>query len=278
MADAVGKPLLRKLFPKRPDWSHKGDFGKLLVIAGSRSYTGAPVLTSLAALRTGADLVVVACPERAASAASLHPDLIVSPLKGDRFSGNHVKEVYNLSLDADAVVMGGGLGDHKDTWKAIINIMKKLQIPCVVDADAIRAATMDKTCLKPNFVLTPHSNEFLALTGEDPRKSPEDRMKIARMYAGRLGVTLLLKGHTDIITDGNRLSTNRTGNPFMTKGGTGETLSGICGSLLAMKANPFEAACAAAYINGAAGDLAAKRSGQGLLASDILAEIPNVIR
>ena len=278
MAELVGRPLLRKLFPKRPDWSHKGDFGKLLIIAGSRNCTGAPVLTSLAALRTGADLVIAACPENASAATSTFPDIITFPLKGDRLSEKHVSKLLTLSLDADAVVIGGGLGQEKHTQKAVVNFLKKLERPCVIDADAIRALSGNMDILKKGFVLTPHANEFLSLTGEDPRKEIEDRKRIAMMYAGRLGTNLLLKGHVDIITDGSRVCTNKTGNPFMTKGGTGETLSGICGALLAMKADPFDAACAAAYINGAAGDRAARKFGQGMLASDLVQEIPNIIK
>jgi hydroxyethylthiazole kinase-like uncharacterized protein yjeF len=276
-AELSGNALIRKLYPERPGWCRKGDYGRLLVVAGSRNFSGPTVLCSLAALRSGVDLVVLATPESSAHAPSHYPDIMTHPLGGERLSTSHIKELLSLAAGCDAVLMGGGLGRDGGTKKAILSFLRSVHVPCAIDADAIRAVS-GEGMLRKSFVVTPHTNEFLGLTGENPEKSVEERKRLAMLYAGKLQTNILLKGHVDVVTDGSRVFLNSTGSPYMTKGGTGETLAGICGALLAMKHDPFEAACAAAHINGLAGSLAAKKYGPGLLASDLLAEIPNAIR
>jgi NAD(P)H-hydrate epimerase len=127
-------------------------------------------------------------------------------------------------------------------------------------------------------VITPHSIEFSVLSGIKPPEDLKKRIKLVKKTASQLNCIIALKGYVDLISDGKKVSVNKTGNPYMTVGGTGDTLAGICGSLLARKVDPFEAACAACYINGKAGDLAAKRLGEGFLASDLIDEIPKVIK
>ena len=275
----VTAAFVRKLFRKRPEWSHKGDFGRLLVIGGSRTYTGSPALVSLAALRTGADWVDVFSPQRAADvAASFSPDLITYPQKGDFLNPWHLKEALELEGKCDAIVMGNGLGRRMETEAFIIKFLEKTSKPCVIDADAIHTMARKKQSVKNNFILTPHAHEFFILTGTRPTANANERAKIVRKAAKEFNCTILLKGHIDVISDGSWTEQNRTGNPFMTKAGTGDMLAGICGAMLAMGAKPFEAACAAAYINGLAGDIVAKKSGQSLLASDLLAEIQSAFK
>jgi len=270
--------MLGKIYKKRGKEVHKYDFGSLLVIGGSRVYSGSPAFNALAALRSGVDLVEVCSPERAANIiASFSPDLITHPLKGDYFSEKHLKYIFEVAKNKTACVIGGGLGRKKETFKAVREFLKKTNLPCVIDADAIYAIAEKKSCLKENFVLTPHSYEFYILSGEKVAKNMEERKKQVKRIARNCGCIILLKGHIDIISDGKEIYLNKTGSPYMTKGGTGDTLAGICGALLARNAKPIEAAYFGAYINGKAGELAAKKYKESLLASDLIEEIPKVI-
>lgn len=274
----IGKWILSKVFSRRPKNSKKGDFGKLLVVGGSKIYHGSPTFNALAAYRSGVDLVTIIAPERAANIiASFSPDLITYPLKGDYIKNDHVNTILHFANKSDAIVIGGGMGRERETLDAIIEILSKISIPCVVDADAIYAVSENKEIIKNNFILTPHRIEFKAISGillDNIKKGKE----IVRDVARRLKSTILLKGEIDIISDGIRVAINTTGNSYMTKGGTGDTLAGICGSLLAQGKDTFTAACCAAYINGKAGDIVAKCKIEGLLASDIIEAIPEVLR
>jgi len=276
--EIVKQSILKQIYKPRPEWSHKGDFGHLLVIGGSKKYSGSPAFNALAAYRSGVDLVTVAAPKRAADIiASFSPDLITHPLDGDYFDEGHLKEILELAKGAKAATIGGGLERNKSTMSAVRKFMKKVNIPCVIDADAIHALNK-KVVIKRNFVITPHSNEFFLLTGIRPEPNVERRIDIVKNVATRVGCVMVLKGHVDVISDGMRTAINNTGNPYMTVGGTGDTLTGICGALLARGVDPFEAACAACFINGMAGGLAAKKYGEGLMASDLINEIPNVLK
>ena len=275
----VSKGIIKKIFRKRDRWSHKGNFGKLLIIGGSKKYSGSPALAALAAYRVGVDLVTVASPERAANIiASFTPDLITYPLKGDYLNENHLRDIFLLVENSHALVMGGGLERSEETLKTILKILKGISIPCVIDADAIYAVAKEKKVLRKEFVVTPHSHEFFILTGRKPTNDVKKRAELVKNVAQELNCVVLLKGNVDVISDGDEVFINETGNPYMTVGGTGDTLAGILGALLARKVDPLSAACAAAYINGRAGDLAARKFGEGLMASDLLQEIPEVIR
>ena len=276
----VDSSILQEVYKKRPEWSHKGDFGKLLVIGGSKTYTGAPALiayAAIASLRAGADLVLVAAPERAADiVAKFSPNLITEPFEGECFGTKHLKKITELVKKFDAVSIGSGLGTAKETAEFVKKFLRKVKKPCVVDADAIKA--MGKGKLGPNFVLTPHAYEFYHMSGEKPKFDLLTRAKLVKKYAKRMNSTILLKGAVDIISDGKQTAMNKTGNPFMTTGGTGDVLAGVCGGLLARRVPPFKAACAAAYITGKAGDYAAEEKGEGLLATDVIEKIPEVIK
>jgi NAD(P)H-hydrate epimerase len=277
---SVTKQILKKIYVKRPDWSHKGNFGHVLVIGGSRKYSGSPAFAALAAFRSGSDLVTIAAPERAADIiATFTPDMITEPLKGNYLHPRHLYPILELAKNADAIVIGGGIERRQETLTFVHNLLKNVKVPCVIDADAIHAVSHNPAILSGRpFVLTPHQREFQALTKQEIGLDVSQRSEMVKFFAQRFRTTLLLKGHVDIISDGERISHNLTGNPNMTKGGTGDTLAGICGAILGMKFDPFTAACAAAYINGAAGDLAARERGPGLMASDILDKIPLIIR
>ena len=277
----VTKAMVKKIFPKRKPWSHKGNFGKLLIVGGSLRYSGSPAFVALAAIKTGADLTLVAAPHRAADIiARFQPDLITEPLRGEYLAPYDAGHIVRLAEWADALVIGGGLDRKPKTYNAIRTILRKInksKKPCILDAEAIRAVSKQKSILKSNLILTPHDNEFYALTGKRSSTKIKQRTELVRSSAKRLGCMILLKGHVDIVSDGTKVALNRTGNPYMSKGGTGDTLAGICGALLARGLEPFRAACAAAWINGAAGDIALRKKGGGFFVSEMLEFIPKVI-
>ena len=291
----IKKDILKKFYPKRKQNVHKYDFGHLLVIGGSKLYSGSPALAALAALKSGTDLVTVAAPERAANIiAGFTPDLITYPLEGKYFEKKHLPELLKLAKNKTAFVIGGGTERQAETLKLIRKFIKETDLAGVVDADGIHALSyrrhsrMSLSCKrhwsmsptkKRNLIITPHLQEFYVLTGiKITDKSLADKIKIVKKEAARFKNVILLKGNQDIISDGKKVAINKTGNPFMTKGGTGDTLAGICGALLAQGQDSFTAACAASYINGKAGDIAAKKFKQSLLATDVIENIYKVFQ
>lgn len=276
----ITKAILKKVYKKRKAWSHKFDYGNLLIIGGSKLYSGSPALAALAALRTGVDLVTIVAPERAANiAASFSPDLITYPLRGDFLDKRHLRDLIKFTKNKTAIAIGGGLWRRRPVLEAVAEYLKAIDLPCAIDADALHAVATRREVVKDKpFILTPHGYEFFALSGVRPSEKLKERIDIVKKTAAGLKTTILLKGHVDVISDGKRVAINKTGNPYLTVGGTGDTLVGICGSLLAQGVDCFTAACAAAYINGKAGDIAAKKFKQSIIASDLIDYIPKVIK
>lgn len=274
---------LSKIYPPRPDWVHKGNFGNVLVVAGSKLYSGSAALAAQAALRSGADLVTVAACERSANiAAGSLVDLITYPLKGNYLTGRHVNEILDLAhvRKVNAAVVGCGLGRHPSTIEAINKLIQKLTVPMVIDADGLLAISHKPEIVhRKHTVLTPHAGELAILLDLGQVEGDfESRLKFTKLAATKYQSVVLLKGHVDIVTDGSSTITNNAGTPLMTKGGFGDSLSGILGALLARGLGLLESAHAAAYINGKAGEMAAVERGEGLVASDIFEFIPKVIR
>jgi ADP-dependent NAD(P)H-hydrate dehydratase / NAD(P)H-hydrate epimerase len=265
----------------RPSESHKGDFGRLLVIGGSETYSGAPALVALAALRTGVDLAYVATPENTAYAlSSMSPDLITVKLEGKHLNLANMRDLEAYIKQANAVALGPGLGLHAETKKAvkaIIGTVEKAGKPLLLDADGLKAFADFKKKLRIPLVLTPHSGEYTILTGRKLPTDTEGKVTEAKKTAAQLGAVILLKGAVDIVSDGTRTKLNFTGNPGMTVGGTGDVLSGVVGALLAQRVEPFEAAVAGAFVNGAAGDFVVKEKGFHMVASDLISWIPHVL-
>jgi len=272
--------VLLVIKPRAPE-VHKGDFGRLLVVGGSEVFSGAPALVALAALRTGVDLVYVAAPQRTAYAiSSMSPNVITLKLEGDHLNPRNVSVIKPYLETTTAVVMGPGLGLHKETKdavKEIVGAIEKAKIPLLLDADGLKAFAEFERKMRSPLVLTPHAGEYRILTGKEPPKDLEKRAAKVQDSAKKLGAVILLKGNVDVISDGKRMKLNFTGNPGMTVGGTGDTLSGIVGAFLAQGANPFEAAVAGAFINGAAGDFVREEKGFHMVPTDILEWIPRVI-
>lgn len=269
---------LKKYYPKRDPWSHKGQFGYVLIVAGSKRYSGSPIFNGIAALRSGADLITIVGPKRAMDiAASFLPDIITYPLD-DELKLKHVPKILDLAKSFHSLIIGCGLSRNKETYQAIRKIIKNINLPMVIDAEAIRAVAQGKNIIKgKKALLTPHTEEFRILTGERVKPEVEERKEKVKRWANNLKTVILLKGHIDVISDGKKVLLNKTGSSFMTKGGFGDTLTGICGALLARGISPLEAAQVASYINGRAGELASKKYGEGVLASDIFEFIPEVI-
>ncbi len=261
--------------------SHKGDFGKVLVVGGSETYSGAPSLVALAALRTGVDLAYIAAPEKTAYAiSSTTPDLITIKLEGTHLNSGNVPQIKQYLKRVTAVVVGPGLGLHEETKKAVGEVVAATEetgIPLLLDADGLKAFAEFKRPLRVPLVLTPHTGEYAILTGKELPSSLEEKVERVKKTAAKLNAVVLLKGNTDTISDGRRVKLNFTGNPGMTVGGTGDLLSGIVGAFMAQQADAFEAAVAGAFINGAAGDFVKVEKGYHMVATDLLDWIPRVI-
>lgn len=274
----VGPGDLQMLQKRKPE-AHKGNAGRILVIGGG-PYSGAPALAALAALKTGADLVTAAVPESVARiVASYSPDLIVRKLSSNILCSEDLAILPDLINSHDVVVMGMGLGRATETLEAVRKILPFCR-KVVLDADALSALsgtffeTLAGNC---EIIVTPHAGEFARLRDMETPKDSEAREKAVREFSEEKGVVTLLKGKTDIISDGKQTLLNRTGNPGMTVGGTGDVLAGITGALFSR--NPaFLAASCAAFVNGAAGDLAFEKAGNALLATDVLEMIPEIIK
>jgi NAD(P)H-hydrate epimerase len=276
----VDKKILKQVYKKRKPWSRKYDFGSLLVIGGSKLYSGSPAFNALAALRAGVDLVTIVAPEKTAyTIRSFKPELIAFPIACEFFSKENLEEILEFTKNKTAVVIGGGMSRRQEVLDFILEFLKKVDLPFVIDADAIHALAVDKGAIKgKKVIITPHSYEFFVLSGKKVEDDVKKRIEDVKLVANDVQATILLKGHVDVISDGMKVAINKTGSPFMTKGGLGDTLAGICGAYLARGIDPFISACAAAYVNGKAGELAARKYSEGLLPTDLIEEIPSVIK
>jgi len=267
------------LYPVPRADSHKGENGRLLVVGGG-PFTGAPALAAWAAYRIGADVVHIATPTTAYPIiASFSTSFIVHPLGGSRLVRADVVTVLDLASGMDAVVIGPGLGDSDATLEAVREIARGLTVPIVIDADAFPAFSGRLDALAGRSgVMTPHAREFAVVSGEKPPTDLEGRAGVAEAFARRTGLTILLKGAVDVVTDGERLKFCKGGNPGMTVGGTGDVLAGLVGGLLAKRAAPFDAARIAAFTNKHAGDLAFEDLSYGMTAQDVADRVPRVLK
>jgi len=262
---------------KRDPGSHKGNNGKVLVVGGSSNYSGAPALAALSSFKTGVDLVFVACPASVSSTIrSYSPDLIVRSLSDEFIVEEDVDTILELSENVDSVVIGCGIGTHDGTSSALNHLVSKIKKPTVIDADALRMLKKDtfKKIAKNNVVLTPHAAEFKAIFGLNVPEALKKKVKVISEASKKSGCVILQKGMLDIISNGEKTRINKTGNPGMTVGGTGDCLAGVVTGLIAQGLNNFEASCLAAFINGRAGDLAMKKYGYSFTATDLLNLIP----
>ena len=269
------------MLPKRSPEGHKGDFGELLLLCGSRGYTGAATLSAMGALRSGAGLVYMGV------ASSVYPivatkvtEPIVFPLPDtDGMLSEQAIAVIDTYLGKmDAVLIGPGLGQSAGTLAVTEHILKCFSGPVVLDADGINLIATHKDVLRGRTgptILTPHAGEFARLTDI----SQENRRKAAISLAKELGAIVVLKGHKTVITDGETTYVNPTGNPGMAVGGSGDVLAGIIVSLLGQRLQPLEAAACGVWLHGAAGDICAEEIGEyGMIPSDMLCVLPRLMK
>jgi len=293
MTDGVERIESVAPLPPRPPDAHKGDFGRVLVVGGSRGMVGAPALAANAALRGGAGLVTFAAPEAVQlTVAALCPCATSVPLAGDahgNLAPEAVRQLRQGAEAADVLAVGPGLAvGHVQSQ--LVRLALQLAKPLVLDADGLNnlAAIEDwATLRKCPAVLTPHPGEFSRLTGRSIDQIQSDREGFAaaavRQWAdasfGRLPLVCLLKGRGTVVTDGGRVYVNDTGNPGMATGGSGDVLTGLIAALMAQGLEPFEAACLGARLHGRAGDLAAEQLTQTcLIATDLLDYLPAAIK
>ena len=269
------------LLPDREAWAHKGNFGKILLLCGSRGYTGAAYLAAMGALRVGAGLVFLGVPESiyAIEAVKLN-EAIVFPLPDahGKLSRDAIAEILQRLQKVDAVLIGCGLGQSEDVESVVREVLHHAACPVVVDADGINALAKHMDVVRGRkypTILTPHDGEFKRFAGE----IGEDRMQTAANAALQNNCIVLLKGHETCITDGSVHYCNCTGNPGMAVGGSGDLLSGMIVGLVGQGIAPLEAAACGAYLHGAAGDLCAAQLGQyAMLPTDMLHILPRLLK
>ena len=269
------------LLPDRDPWGHKGTFGKVLLLCGSRGFTGAAYLAAMGALRSGAGLVFLGVPEAIYAIESVklnEPVVFPLPDQNGMLSEDALQEILGRLPQMDAVLIGCGLGISPDTQRIVKKVLENACCPVVLDADGITLLAAHKDILRGRqypTVLTPHDGEFSRFGGI----IGEDRMESAAVAADAWNSIVLLKGHETCISDGKTGYRNRTGNPGMAVGGSGDVLAGIIVSLLGQGLPPLEAAACGAWLHGAAGDLCAGEIGQyGMLPTDMLERLPRLMK
>jgi len=290
-SDSVGELIapewVRMLLPRRPRSAHKGDFGRVLVIAGSLGMTGAACLCAEGALRVGAGLVTVGCPvgindilEAKLTEAMTFP---LPETYSRTLDTRALAPILELAEEASVIAIGPGLSREPETAVLVRRLVARVGKPMVIDADGLNALADAAVILEGGHapaVLTPHPGEMGRLMGASPAAVQAKRGHFAQAAADRCHSVIILKGACALVAESGRaLTVNPTGNPGMATGGTGDVLTGMVAGLIAQGLLPFEAAAAGAYLHGLAGDLAARRLGQAsLLAGDVLTAVPEAIR
>jgi hydroxyethylthiazole kinase-like uncharacterized protein yjeF len=278
---------LRALLPPRPFASHKGNFGHLLVLAGSEGKTGAAAMACEAALRAGAGLVTLGIPAslndilevKLTEAMTLPlPEAAVARALGQ----TALKPILEFLGDKSTLAVGPGLGTHPETRDLVCRLVRDLPQPMVIDADGVNHLAADTDCLKGAAgprILTPHPGEMARLVGLTTAKVQARRLDLARETAARFGVTLVLKGaQTVVAAPDGRASLNSTGNPALASGGTGDVLTGLIGGFLAQGLSPWDAARLGVYLHGLAADFFVSRHGpRGMIAGDLLTVLPHML-
>ncbi len=279
MDEIKGTP---KIVSRKPD-THKGDYGRIFVLAGSRGMTGAACLCSTAALRAGAGLVTLGVPESLQGiVASQMTCVMTHPLPETHLktlSELGRQDILDFSQRFDVVAIGPGLSQYPETKKLILWVLQYLDISMVLDADGINALADNPKLLdqvKKPIILTPHPGEMARLIGVSTKEVQSSRFEISKRFIkGKKNVTLVLKGYKTIVMDEEKFFVNGTGNPGMATAGAGDVLTGMIAALLGQGYSPFDAAQLGVYLHGSAGDFAAREVGEiSLIATDILNNLP----
>jgi NAD(P)H-hydrate epimerase len=278
---------LKAKFPKRAPDSHKGDYGHALIIAGSAGYTGAAYLTSQAAALSGAGLVTLAVGKTIypIMAAKL-TEVMVKPFfetKDCSLSLLAEKEILGFSDKCNAVAIGPGISQNKETQILVRNLARKCAKPIVIDADGLNAFAghaEDLKAVASPHVLTPHPGEMARLTGKDVAEIQNNRKDIALQFAREYNTVLVLKGHNTVVASpAGECYINETGNPGMASGGVGDILTGVITGFMAQGLDTFTASILAVHFHGVAGDIAVREKGVlSLIATDLLNKLPEALK
>ena len=277
---SLSSSVVKKFIPSRKSNSRKGDNGKVLVVGGSYMYHGAPVLSSLAALRSGSDLVYTAVPKvNVQSTRSLSSDFIIIPMADSKLTRGTVNKLLGQApQDLDSATIGMGLAvQDVEALKLLIKSLLNRDVRLSLDASSLVKEILPLIANK-NVVVTPHAGEFKRLFGEVPSENKAKRIQTVEKYAKKNSVTILLKGQIDIISNGTKTYTNVKNTPGMPVGGTGDVLSGIPAGFLSRNRNALESASAAAFVNGLSGKITQKQFGLHLTASDLIENLPYVLK
>ena len=272
--------IIKKFIPARKSTSRKGDNGTVLVVGGSYIYHGAPILSSIAALRCGTDLVYTSVPKINVSATrAISPNLIVIPLVDQKLTRGAVNKLLGvIPRNLDSATIGMGLAvQEKNALLLLVKSLLDRDVRLSLDASALIPDILPLLSDK-NVVVTPHAGEFKRLFGAVLPNSKKERISLVEKNAKDHGITVLLKGSTDVISNGKKTFLYTKKIPAMTVGGTGDVLSGLTAGMLAKNRNALESAAVATFINGLAGKAAQKKFGLHMTSMDLLEEIPNVMK
>lgn len=284
--NVIDDEFIRRNYPKRRNNSHKGDYGKLLVIAGSEGMSGAAYLSSQSAMETGSGLVTLALPDVINSAMEAKTtEVMTLPLESEHghISKEAADKILSAMEKADAVLIGSGLGRSRDAEFILETVLKNAAVPVVVDADGINAASKNieiiKECQSP-LIFTPHTAEMSRLTGLSAEYIEENRLAVSKEFAEEMGATVILKGHHTIVTDaGGEQYISITGNSGLAAGGSGDVLAGMVASYAARGINETIAASMAVHIHGMAGDIAMEKYGiESVTASKVMENISGALK
>lgn len=280
----IKKSDIVKLFPRRNPNSHKGDNGRVLIIGGSINYFGAPILAGLGALNSGADLVYLLVPEcNFEVTRSFYPDFIVRKYPGNFLNSRIFEHINELLEKVDAVLIGPGISEESEIINVVARIVKQAKCPVVLDAEAIPAiAQLGLAGSRPELseiIITPHRGEMNELLpGEILPEDLEEQIKVVEDFSKKWGITILLKGHKDVIASPDKPThVNETGNAGMTVGGSGDVLAGFTASLIAQHVQPYDACLCSAFLMGSTGDNLYKSKGYNFIATDLALELPYTI-
>ena len=271
----IDHTIIEKVYQPRNSNSHKGDYGKILCIAGSEDYSGAAYLAthaSIATLRTGTDIITVAAPKKVAwTINSLTPDVITKKIDCAYFTSNQLDEILDISKSFDCILIGPGLGQNSETYLFVNELINKMKKPFIIDADAIKAINLKNVS---NSVITPHRKELEIIISNSDISINKD-IELQKHIGTNV---LLIKDNIDTIITKHEILYNKTGNPGMTVGGTGDVLSGLVAGFIAQGNSLIDSASASAYLCGYVGDRLFKENNYGFIASDFINEIPKAIK
>lgn len=280
MSEQIVESFVKERIPPRHELSHKGNFGRVLMICGSVGFTGAPCLAAWGALRCGSGLVYLCVPKSVYPIVATKMDeamVFPMPASDGAIAPEATEQILSMLPNMDAVLIGCGMGRDAGTLACVRAVLQNSRVPVIIDADGINVLKEHIDLLRESacpVILTPHEGEFQTLAGHRVTNREDDAIKLAIKSRS----ICVLKGHNTVVTDGNVCLTNTTGNPGMAVGGSGDVLAGMIASLCGQGLIPMDAAACAVWLHGKAGDICAAEIGQyGMLPTDMLQVLPRLL-